>query len=138
MAENRKRVINVVAGLIWRDGKLLVCQRRAEGAFPLKWEFPGGKLEEGETDIDALRRELQEELAIDVRNAVLVYDHHHCYAGGPTVSLHFYNVHEMDGEVKNLVFERIAWVQLSDLDKLDFLAGDRPFIQKLLSEGPPV
>ena len=65
-------VLTVVAGLIYKDGRLLVCQRRPGGAFPLKWEFPGGKVEKGESDIDALRRELREELAVEVREATVV------------------------------------------------------------------
>jgi 8-oxo-dGTP diphosphatase len=136
MASGKSLTINVVAGLIWRDGKVLVCQRRVGGAFPLKWEFPGGKVEEGETDIDALRRELREELAVDVRGAALVYRHNHRYVEGPAVSLRFYNVYDCSGEANNIVFEKISWVKLTDLEHMDFLEGDRSFIQKISSEGP--
>ena len=136
MASGKSSTINVVAGLIWRDGKLLVCQRRARGAFPLKWEFPGGKVEEGETDIDALRRELREELAVDVRRAALVYRHNHRYVEGPAVSLRFYNAYDCRGEANNMIFEKISWVKVTDLEHMDFLEGDRSFIQKISSEGP--
>jgi 8-oxo-dGTP diphosphatase len=136
MQRDANKVINVVAGLIWQNDKLLVCQRRADGAFPLKWEFPGGKIEEGETDLIALKREFQEELAIDVREALLVYQQQHHYVDGPTVSLRFYSVNDWHGEMQNLVFERVSWVNLGDLDHMDFLEGDRPFIQKLMSDGP--
>lgn len=135
MNQNPTKVINVVAGLIYKDRRLLVCQRRADGAFPLKWEFPGGKVEERETDIDALRRELREELTIEMREAVLVYQHTHRYPDGPTVSLRFYFIHGFDGEAKNLVFEKISWVKVADLEHIDFLEGDRPIIEKLLVEG---
>lgn len=135
MNQNATKVINVVAGLICQNGKLLVCQRRADGAFPLKWEFPGGKVEERETDIDALRRELREELTIEMREAALVYQHTHCYPNGPTVSLRFYSIHDFDGEAQNAVFEKISWVKVADLDHIDFLEGDRPIIEKLLVEG---
>jgi (d)CTP diphosphatase len=130
--------IKVVAGLIYRDGRLLVCQRRAGGAFPLKWEFPGGKVEKGEADLDALGRELREELAIEMRTARFVCQYDHSYLDGPTVSLRFYDVSEFDGEVKNLIFEQISWRQLADLSRLDFLQGDRPIIQKLLVAGEAV
>lgn len=127
--------ITVVAGLIYRDGRLLVCQRRGDGPFPLKWEFPGGKVEKGESDIDALRRELREELAVEACGAVFVCQYDHSYPAGPTVSLRFYHVSEFTGAVKNLIFKQISWRKLADLAQLDFLEGDLPIIQKLLLDG---
>ena len=127
--------LKVVAGLIYKGGRLLVCQRRPGGAFPLKWEFPGGKVEKGESDIDALRRELREELAVEVRAATVVCQYAHSYRDGPTVSLRFYHVHDFAGEIKNLIFEQISWCKLEDVAQFDFLEGDRPVIQKLLSLG---
>jgi 8-oxo-dGTP diphosphatase len=132
------KAIAVVAGLIYQNCRLLVCQRRADAVFPLKWEFPGGKVENGETDIDALSRELQEELAIQVRGAALVYRHSHCYPDGPTVSLRFYHVREFEGEATNLVFERITWSNFADLGQLDFLEGDRPLIAELMLGGDAI
>jgi mutator protein MutT len=132
---NSDAAIRVVAGLIYKEGRLLVCQRRAGGAFPLKWEFPGGKVEKGEADFDALRRELREELAIEVRRASQILSHDHSYAGGPAVSLRFYHVYEFAGKTENLVFEQISWCKLGDLAELDFLDGDRPLIEKLGVEG---
>jgi 8-oxo-dGTP diphosphatase len=125
--------IHVVAGLIFRDGRLLVCQRRASAAFPLKWEFPGGKVEPMESELDALRRELKEELGIEVRDARLAWEHEHAYPQGPTVALRFYNVRSFVGEAKNLVFERIFWLEPSELEHLDFLDGDLPLIHQLSS-----
>ena len=127
--------INVVAGLIYRDGRLLACQRHESSAFGLKWEFPGGKVEVAETAVDALRRELKEELGIIVRAEKEIFQHVHAYRDGPEVSLRFFQVSAYDGEVKNLVFQRIEWVRLSELLDLDFLAGDRPLIDKLIAEG---
>ena len=115
-----KRTINVVAGLIFRDGRLLVCQRHHTGSFPLKWEFPGGKVEENESDLDALCRELKEELAIDAIDGRLAWRHEHSYSNGPSVALRFYNVHIFNGELTNLVFEQISWVKLAELKDLDF------------------
>ena len=135
MNQNTHKVINVVAGLIFQNGKLLVCQRRADGAFPLKWEFPGGKVEEGEADMDALRRELREELTLEMRAAAVVCQHTHQYPDGPTVSLRFYVIHDFGGKAQNVIFESISWVQLADLEDIDFLEGDRPMIEKLIVEG---
>jgi 8-oxo-dGTP diphosphatase len=138
MNQNADKLINVVAGLIYRDGRLLVCQRRGDGAFPLKWEFPGGKVEKGETDIGALKRELREELTIEVRAAALIYQQSHLYPSGPAVSLRFYAVDDFEGVAQNLIFETIAWVTLPELEQIDFLEGDRPFVQRLISEGEPI
>jgi len=135
MESTKHRHINVVAGLIVGHDRVLACQRHAKVAFPLKWEFPGGKVEGAESDIEALRRELKEELGIIVRAEVQVFQHEHTYIGGPKVSLRFYRVLAYDGEVKNCVFQRIEWVELSKLGRLDFLAGDRPLIDRLVADG---
>ena len=127
--------IEVVAGLIFRDGRLLACQRHESAAFPLKWEFPGGKVEAGESDVEALRRELLEELGIAVQDAKQVFHHEHVYPEGPEVSLRFFRILSHDGAMQNLVFQRIAWVDLAELDQLDFLEGDRPLIQRLVTDG---
>ena len=137
MNKDSIKAISVVAGLIYRDAKVLFCQRRADGAFPLKWEFPGGKVERAESDIEALRRELREELTIEVGDAVLVYQHTHRYLNGPVVSLRFYDIQDFKGETQNMVFEKISWVAIADLEGIDFLEGDRPIIEKLLREGDP-
>jgi 8-oxo-dGTP diphosphatase len=128
-------VINVVAGLIYRDGKLLVCQRRGDAAFPLKWEFPGGKVEAEESDQAALQRELREELDIEIGRMVLLDRHEHRYSDDSMVSLRFYRACDFTGALKNVVFEQIAWVALDKLGGLDFLDGDRPIIDKLSREG---
>ena len=133
----RKR-IKVVAGLIFRDGRLLACQRHEKSAFPLKWEFPGGKVETGESDAEALRRELKEELGIAVSAMTFFHEHEHSYSDGPDVSLRFFKILAFDQEVTNLVFQRIEWLDLAELAGRDFLAGDLPLIKMLAqsSAGP--
>jgi 8-oxo-dGTP diphosphatase len=135
MAIASVKQIRVVAGLIIRGDFLLACQRDEKGAFPLKWEFPGGKVENDESDFAALRRELKEELDITVHDAREVFQHKHSYPNGPTVSLHFFQVSRHDGVMLNRVFQRIMWVKLSELEELDFLEGDRPVITKLIKHG---
>ena len=127
--------INVVAGLIFRDGRVLACQRLEKSAFPLKWEFPGGKVEKNETGAEALRRELKEELGIDLLESAELYQHEHYYPGGPTVHLRFFKILKYRGEPKNLVFQQIAWVALPQLVGLDFLEGDKPLIEELAKSG---
>ena len=129
-------MIHVVAGLIYRDGKLLVCQRHKDAAHALKWEFPGGKVEAGESDESALRHEMREELGIEIGESALVHRHEHAYPNGPAVSLRFYGILAFGGEVENRIFHRIAWVRLDQLKSLDFLEGDIPLLDKLAADGP--
>ncbi len=110
---------------------MLICQRSAAGKFPLKWEFPGGKVETGESPTEALGRELREELAIEILESKEFAHHLHHYDGMPAVSLRFYEVLRYQGEVTNLIFERIVWARTRCLAKFDFLEGDLPLIKIL-------
>ena len=136
MSHIEPNAIEVVAGLIVRDDRVLICQRGAASTFPLKWEFPGGKVEAGEEPAEALRRELREELAIEVDELKEFACRLHRYSNMPPVELHFYRVVRYRGEVKNLIFEQVVWAPVGDLEQFDFLEGDLPII-KLLS-GPGV
>jgi len=127
--------IEVVAGLICENGRVLACQRSVNAAFPLKWEFPGGKVETGEPHEEALRRELREELQIEVETATKIYDHKHTYMGVSEVSLTFFRIDKYRGKVKNLIFKQIAWVEFNKLLEIDFLEGDLPLIKKLATAG---
>jgi 8-oxo-dGTP diphosphatase len=126
-------MVRVAAGLICRQGRILACQRNKEGSFPLQWEFPGGKVEAGENDRDALDRELREELGIEVRYAREIFRHLHRYPDWKEVELIFFEVEDFDGTVENRVFERLLWAGRQELASLDFLQGDRPLIEKLVS-----
>lgn len=121
----------VVAALIFRGDRLLVCQRRAQGSFPLKWEFPGGKVERGEEYVGALRRELREELGIEIRSAREVFRHQHLYPNGSEVELIFFRVDDYREALVNRVFQQILWVETQRLKELDFLEGDLPLVEKL-------
>ena len=132
MKQPRRKQIEVVAGLIFDGQRLLVCQRRHDGAFPLKWEFPGGKVEAGESATSALARELKEELDIGIGALEFIQRHNHAYADGPDVALSFYQVIDYQGVLKNLIFEQIAWSSLAELAKFDFLEGDLPLVHQLV------
>ena len=123
----------VVAALLERDGRVLIARRRPDGPHPLKWEFPGGKVEPGESHHSALVRELHEELAIEVESASEVARYEYQYPGRSAILLVFYRVERFTGEPRNLVFERIEWTPRASLTKYDFLDGDRDFIAKLAS-----
>jgi len=114
----------VVAALIVKGGKILVCQRTRHQTMPLKWEFPGGKIEEGEQPRDALHRELGEELGIDATIGDEVARIRHEYKSGNSVELRFYVVHEFRGELENRIFKDMQWVARTELPSLDFLEAD--------------
>lgn len=128
-------MLKVVAGILHQDDRFLVCQRRGDGPFPHKWEFPGGKIESGEGAGEALRRELKEELDITVEQASEVFRHTHAYADGTRVELVFFDVRAYRGTPRNRVFERIAWVAAGELQDVDFLEGDLPLVQALSGGG---
>jgi len=123
----------VVAALITRDGKLLVCQRTRHQTMPLKWEFPGGKIEEGEQPRDALRRELDEELGIQATIGDELARIQHEYPNGGMVELRFYIVREYNGELENRIFKDIRWAVPKDLPKFDFLEADLTLVKDLAS-----
>jgi 8-oxo-dGTP diphosphatase len=129
------KAIHVVAGLISRERRILVCQRSKTAPFPLKWEFPGGKIEKGEDGATALTRELREELDIEVEESREVFRHVHRYQALPVVHLQFYRIQRYRGEVTNRVFEEILWLEPHELARLDFLEGDRPLIERLIIPG---
>ena len=121
----------VVAALIWRQSRLLVCQRRSDDPFPGKWEFPGGKLEPGEEPRAALARELWEELGIRASIGEEFWRTEHQYPGHAPLHLLFLEVSHFDGVVENRVFQQILWVSPHELGNYDFLDADRPLILHL-------
>jgi 8-oxo-dGTP diphosphatase len=121
----------VSAGIIHRDGQILVGQRRRADRHPLKWEFPGGKVESGETPQQALVRELREELQIEATVGTELARYEHEYPSGSRVHLLFFAIPAFTGEVKGLVFEQIQWVEVQRLPSLDFLDGDFDFVRRL-------
>jgi 8-oxo-dGTP diphosphatase len=121
----------VVAGLIIQGGKLLVCQRTRHQTMPLKWEFPGGKIEDGEQPRDALRRELEEELGIVaiVGNEIARIQHE--YPNGGMVELRFFEVRQYQKEIENRIFKDMQWALPRDLPKFDFLEADLTLVNDL-------
>lgn len=121
----------VVAALIVQGGKVLVCQRTRHQTMPLKWEFPGGKIEEGEQPRDALRRELDEELGITATVGDELARIQHEYPNGAMVELRFFVVREYQRELENRIFKDIQWAQPKDLPKYDFLEADLTLVGDL-------
>jgi 8-oxo-dGTP diphosphatase len=121
----------VVAALILREEKVLICQRRADQPMALKWEFPGGKMEAGESAEEALRRELNEELGIHADIGDRVAHTRHTYRSGTAIDLQFFTVHQFQGEMTNRIFNDLRWCPLAELPRYDFLAADRDLIRDL-------
>ena len=121
----------VVAGLIVKDGKLLVCQRTRHQTMPLKWEFPGGKIEAGEQPRNALRRELEEELGILATIGDEVKRIQHEYPNGGMVELRFFIVREFKREIENRIFKDIQWADPKALPGFDFLEADETLVKDL-------
>ena len=138
---NGKPLRLVVAALILRNSagqaggtEVLVCQRRADQPMSLKWEFPGGKIEAGETAEQALTRELDEELGIAAVIGPRVAQIRHKYRNGGAIDLQFFTVRDFAGELDNRIFNTMQWTPLSALPTFDFLAADLGLIRDL-SEG---
>ena len=127
--------IEVVAAVIINKGRYLVCQRRQDTDFPLKWEFAGGKVEKGEMPFKALQRELREELGIEIESAKEILQYSHVYSHGLKVNLRFFHVDQFTGNVTNNVFRELQWVEPKELDDLEFLEANGPLIQELVRQG---
>ena len=125
-------VKQVVAALIFKDDQILVCQRTRHQTMPLKWEFPGGKIEDGEQPRDALRRELNEELGIDATIGDEVARIRHDYKNGSAVELRFYAVREYKGEIENRIFKDMRWATRSELPSFDFLEADLQLVKRVV------
>jgi 8-oxo-dGTP diphosphatase len=97
----------------------------------LQWEFPGGKIEPGESDQQALARELVEELDIRAEIGPLITEIRHTYRNGNVVDLKFFSVERFEGDLKNQIFEEIRWEKLVNLPQYDFLAADRGLVRDL-------
>lgn len=121
----------VVAGVIEREGRMLVCQRRAGSRHELKWEFPGGKVEEGETPRQALARELDEELSIQAEIGAELARYEYSYPASAPLLLVFFRVSRYSGEPQNLEFNAIRWEARERLPHYDFLEGDAEFVCRL-------
>jgi 8-oxo-dGTP diphosphatase len=130
-------MIRVAVGIILRNGKadgersVLLCQRKETAKYPLKWEFPGGKVEEGEETSACLARELREELGVSIGPPALFHKQEAVYPDSGHYEVYYYLVEGISGEPVNRVFHRLEWVRTGDLLSYDILEGNRDVIVKL-------
>jgi 8-oxo-dGTP diphosphatase len=126
-------MLQVVAAIIEHAGGILICRRRPDQSHPLQWEFPGGKVEPGESPAAALARELEEELGISGATGHAIARYEFAYPGGPPVDLIFYRVLAFSGEPLNLIFQEMRWAPRETLAEFDFVEGDRKFLASFTS-----
>jgi len=130
MSGSVRPVIEVAAGLVFHEGRLLITQRPPTGHLANLWEFPGGKREPGESFEDCLRRELREELAIDVEPGALLADLEHAYPE-KTVRLKFFRCRLVGGTPVALGCQAIQWVDRQTLEDFKFPDADRRLLEDL-------
>ena len=122
----------VVAAIIERpDRRLLIGQRRAHDSSPLKWEFPGGKVEPGESETQALARELREDLGVTLLRHVFIAQTQFRYADRELLTITFFAAAIRETELQPGAFERVAWVLPRELGNYDFLAANGGLIAEL-------
>jgi 8-oxo-dGTP diphosphatase len=128
-----KRTVRVVAALIESEGRYLVTQRRAAAVLPNLWEFPGGKVELGESDGDALRREIGERLGVEVEVAQMI-----SYVGHPyeayTVDLYLYECRLLTHDLSARGVQAFQWIRSAQFDDYDFAPADEASMTQLLGE----
>jgi 8-oxo-dGTP diphosphatase len=126
-------MIHVMAGALFDDlGRVLIAQRPAGKHMAGGWEFPGGKLEPGEDRYEGLRRELSEEIGVEVRAASPLISYEHVFADR-SVFLDLWHVTSYEGDARSLEGQPLRWVRVDELEAVGLLEADRPMIPVLLA-----
>jgi len=124
--------ITVVAAVIEQNGRILICQRRRGDRFGLQWEFPGGKVQAGETPQQALARELREELNVSAQIGEEIHRTYHRYPEiDRELELLFFAATLGAQPPVNLAFEQFVWAERARLRDYDFLSADRGLVERL-------
>ncbi len=128
-----KPIINVTCAIIEKDNKVLVAQRSEKMNLPLKWEFPGGKVKNGETDIDCLKREIQEELNLKINILEGLQNNVHEYES-ISIKLIPFICNIIEGDLILKEHKQIKWLDANDLMTLDFADADKPILKEYLCQ----
>jgi len=127
---SEQKCILVTAGIVVEGDRVLICQRHHSDAYGMQWEFPGGKVKEGEDLKASLRRELTEELTIQAEIGEEVFRLRHRYPDR-NVEVIFFAVRSYCGTIRNQVFEAVAWVGRARLNEFNFLEADRELVRRI-------
>ena len=132
-ADNTGKITEVVAALIWQEGRFLACQRPVHKQRGLLWEFVGGKVEEGETKQQALMRECKEELdvVISVQDVYMEVDHVY---PDLTVHLTLFNAKIAEGEIKLIEHNDAKWVLPEEIPQYHFCPADEVILERILRD----
>ncbi len=125
------REMEVCAGILLKGKKILLGKRKSRDRFGGKWEFPGGKLEEGELPEDCIIREIKEELNLDIKNFRYFKSYIYRFKNVNLV-IHSFFISEFFGELKNLEHDSLVWVFLDEIFSYDLLDGDKLLVEYLL------
>jgi 8-oxo-dGTP diphosphatase len=128
-----KKSIRVVAAVTEKDGKYLITQRRKTAVLPNLWEFPGGRVEEGEDDVTALKREIKERLDVEISVGSLISYVRHPYENY-TVELFLYECKIKDDNIKCRAVQDFRWVASGEFDNFEFTPADETSMSQLLEE----
>ncbi len=132
--ESQVRTIRVVAAVIEREGRYLITQRRPSAVLPLLWEFPGGRVEESETDAAALKREVRHRLGVEIDVGQLISFVSHPYERY-VVDLYLYECRIQSGDLSPLAVHAFKWVTSAEFDQYPFTPADEASMNKLLDVG---
>lgn len=127
-----KKVIRVVAAVIERDGRYLITQRKSTAVLPLLWEFPGGRVEDGESETDALTREVMHRIGIEVSVFEKLGDHFHEYDGYDVLMTMFACQLPEGAEPRAVGVADARWVNSNELETYEFPPADQSSMSKLL------
>ena len=126
-------MINVTAAILIKDGLILIAKRRASDTLSNKWEFPGGKIEAGESAEDCLVRELKEEF--DINTDIEKYFGKSIYQYTDfKIKLIVYKVKWISGRIRSTSHDLYEWIKIDDIDNYDFAEADKPLVKKLKKE----
>ncbi len=127
-------MVKVAVGIIKMGSQVLVCQRKKNARYGLQWEFPGGKLENGESLEQCLQRELREELSIEATVGAEFHHQSWTYPDAGSFEVSYYLVPSYSGFIKNNVFEHIRWIPMSEIGMLDMLEGNKEVVALLAKQ----
>jgi 8-oxo-dGTP diphosphatase len=133
MSDGDRKTIRVVAAMVERSGRYLITQRRPTAVLPLQWEFPGGRVEQDESDHDALRREMRHRLGVDVEVGALISRVSHPYEHY-TVELHLYECRLLHEDLRAVNVHTYRWVSSAEFEQYPFTPADDASMARLLGE----
>ncbi len=126
-----QHMAQAAVAIIAKEKRILICQRKRNARYALKWEFPGGKVEQGESSLDCVKRELQEELSITINTFDRSESQINRYDDGGVFEVTYFFVSLFEGTPVNNAFEQIRWVTLDELRLLDMLEGNKPVVARM-------